>query len=57
MPKNFVAHGVAKAQTFRKALRLLKPEVLNQCFGASVASRQDVGRGEVGWSVGAVQQT
>ncbi|MFZ3324545.1 MAG: hypothetical protein WA231_01030 [Methylocella sp.] len=28
-----------------------------RCFGASVASRQDVGRGEVGWSVGAVLQT
>ena len=40
-------HGVAKAQTFRKVFRLLKPEVLNECFGAFVASLQDVVRGVV----------
>lgn len=32
-------HGVAKARTVCEVFRLLKPEVLNQCFGACVASR------------------
>jgi DDE_Tnp_1-associated len=37
-------NGVAKAKTFRKVFRLLKRQVLNECFGAWVSSLQDVVR-------------
>jgi hypothetical protein len=40
-------HGVANAQSFRKVFRLLTLAVLNECFGACVASMQDVVRGLV----------
>ncbi|MGB6175808.1 MAG: ISAs1 family transposase [Methylocella sp.] len=39
--------GIPRAQTFRKVFRLLKPEVLERCLGAWVASLQDIVRGVV----------
>ncbi|MFZ0494742.1 MAG: ISAs1 family transposase [Methylocella sp.] len=39
--------GIPRAQTFRKVFRLLKPEVLERCLAAWVASLQDIARGVV----------
>ena len=39
--------GIPHAQTFRKVFRLLKPEVLEQCFASWVASLQEIVRGVV----------
>ncbi len=39
--------GIPHAQTFRKVFRLLKPDVLEQCFASWVASLQEIVRGVV----------
>src|SRR5882724_5221246 len=40
-------HGIAQAQTFRKVFRLLKPDVLENCFATWLSSLQDIVRGVV----------